>query len=172
VSLERLWREGVEGEPDAAAPDAFAAVAQPVTNVREPAPAAADPALKPMRERYSVVNDLEAALPELPEVFDRRDITRAQVRRGGKAAIRTAGKSSPEDQHQEYEGSGGQFGIREGRDRSCAAVHRRPEAASTLLLRSFAASVSTPARSALRPEAAKAAPLHPCPQWQAIGRPS
>jgi hypothetical protein len=76
-SLERLWREGVEGEPDAAAPDAFAAVAQPVTDVREPAPRAAYPALKPMRERYSVVNDLEAALPDLPEVFDRRDIIRA-----------------------------------------------------------------------------------------------
>jgi hypothetical protein len=38
---------------------------------------AADPAPKPMRERYSVVNDLEAALPDLPEVFDRRDIIRA-----------------------------------------------------------------------------------------------
>ena len=69
-SLERLWREGVEGERDAAAPDVFAIVAQPVADVR-------DPALKPMRERYSVVNDLDAALPELPEVFDRRDIIRA-----------------------------------------------------------------------------------------------
>lgn len=76
-SLERIWREGIEEERNDDAPDAFAAAAQPATNVREPAPAPTVPATKPIRERYSVVNDLEAALPELPEVFDRRDIIRA-----------------------------------------------------------------------------------------------
>jgi len=76
-SLERIWRESVEGERAAAAPEAPAAVAQPTTAVPEPVPAAADPAPRPMRERYSVVTDLEAALPRLPEVFDRHDIIRA-----------------------------------------------------------------------------------------------
>ena len=76
-SLERIWRESVEGERAAAAPEAPAAVAQPTTAVPEPVPAAADPAPRPMRERYSVVTDLEAALPRLPEIFDRHDIIRA-----------------------------------------------------------------------------------------------
>jgi hypothetical protein len=75
-SLERLWREGFEGERATVAPDTSVTVAPPVTTVREPVPTAVDPAPKPMRERYSVVNDLEAALPDLPEVFDRRDIIR------------------------------------------------------------------------------------------------
>ena len=55
-ALERFWREGVEGEP---------------------VPAAAAPAPKPVRKRYSVAYDLQAALPELPEVFDRHNIIRA-----------------------------------------------------------------------------------------------
>jgi len=30
-----------------------------------------------MRERYSVVTDLDDVLPELPEIFERRDVIRA-----------------------------------------------------------------------------------------------
>ncbi len=67
-SLERLWRGAVEGEQDAVAPD---------TAVREPIPVAPEPAPAPMRARYAVVNDLEAAFPNLPEEFDRKDIIRA-----------------------------------------------------------------------------------------------
>ena len=55
-SLERLWQESVAGEEGSMAPS---------------------PASRPMRERYSVVNDLEEALPDLPEVFDRNDVIRA-----------------------------------------------------------------------------------------------
>lgn len=62
-SLDRLWQE--ELDRSGAAPDASPAPAQPA------------PAPKPMRERYSVVNDLDDALPELPEIFERRDVIRA-----------------------------------------------------------------------------------------------
>jgi hypothetical protein len=55
-SLERIWGEGVEGEPS---------------------PAAAALARKPMRERYSVGHDLLDSLPKLPTVFDRHDVLRA-----------------------------------------------------------------------------------------------
>jgi hypothetical protein len=65
-SLERLWRGAVEGEQDAVAPAAI---------VREPIPVAPAPA--PMRARYALLNDLEAAFPSLPEEFDRKDIIRA-----------------------------------------------------------------------------------------------
>jgi hypothetical protein len=75
-SLERVRRESVAGERDAAAPEASAGAAQTVAAVREPDPVATGPAPRPMRERYSVVNDLTAALPDLPEVFDRRDVIR------------------------------------------------------------------------------------------------
>ena len=40
-------------------------------------PAAPSPAPKPMRQRYSVMNDLEDALPKLPQIFKRQDILRA-----------------------------------------------------------------------------------------------
>ena len=40
-------------------------------------PATPPPAPKPMRPRYSVTNDLENALPQLPQVFKRQDILRA-----------------------------------------------------------------------------------------------
>jgi len=69
-ALERLWRNGVEEERDAAASVVPAAAVQP-------APAAPAPSPKPMRARYSVVSDLAAALPGLPGIFDRHDIIRA-----------------------------------------------------------------------------------------------
>ena len=64
-SLDRLWQEELDREWPAAAPDASPATVEPA------------PAPKPTRERYSVVNDLDEALPGLPEVFDRRDVIRA-----------------------------------------------------------------------------------------------
>ncbi|MEA2559872.1 MAG: hypothetical protein QOH06_1376 [Acidobacteriota bacterium] len=67
-SLERLWRGAVEGEQDAMAL---------ATTVREPDSVAPDPAPTPMRARYAVLNDLEAAFPSLPQEFDRKDIIRA-----------------------------------------------------------------------------------------------
>ncbi|MFL6201601.1 MAG: hypothetical protein ACJ76J_20710 [Thermoanaerobaculia bacterium] len=66
-SLDRLWQEGLDREPSAAAPEASPA----------PAPVEPTPAPQPMRERYSVANDLDGALPGLPEIFDRRDVIRA-----------------------------------------------------------------------------------------------
>ena len=68
-SLDRLWQEELDRERSAAAPEAFPAPA--------PAPVQPAPAPKPMRERYTVVNDLDDALPELPEIFERRDVIRA-----------------------------------------------------------------------------------------------
>lgn len=62
-SLERLWREGDAGELEAAGP--------------EPSAVASPPAAKPKTEPNSVLNDLDDALDELPEVFDRDDILRA-----------------------------------------------------------------------------------------------
>jgi hypothetical protein len=67
-SLERLWRGAVEGEQDAVVPEA------PATTVHEPVPAAPDPSPPPVRARHSVLSDLEAAFPGLPEIFDRNDI--------------------------------------------------------------------------------------------------
>ena len=64
-SLDRLWQEELDPERSAAAPEASPAPAQPA------------PAPKPMRERYAVVTDLDDALPEIPEIFDRRDVIRA-----------------------------------------------------------------------------------------------
>lgn len=75
--LERVWQGRVEGDWDAAAPDSSSLPVQPATVLREPVPAAAVPARKPMRKRYSVVHDLQAALPGLPKVFDRHDILQA-----------------------------------------------------------------------------------------------
>ena len=40
-------------------------------------PAVPPPAPKPMRPRYSVMSDLEAALPKLPQIFKRQDVLHA-----------------------------------------------------------------------------------------------
>jgi len=61
-SLDRLWQEGLDGERLAGAP---------VPPAPSPSP---DP--KPTRPRNSVINELEDALPQLPQVFDRQDIVR------------------------------------------------------------------------------------------------
>ena len=58
-SLERLWQE---------ASDPKRAAARPEAPRRAP---------KPIRPPYSVLNELEEALPRLPEIFDRKDIARA-----------------------------------------------------------------------------------------------
>lgn len=55
-SLERLWQGFKEGDQEAASPAA---------------------ALKPSRPRGSVLDDLEAALPRLPENFDKSDVSEA-----------------------------------------------------------------------------------------------
>ena len=64
-SLERLWQEASDPERAAARPEAPGIAGQPR---RAP---------KPIRPRYSVLNELEEALPRLPEIFDRKDIARA-----------------------------------------------------------------------------------------------
>lgn len=63
-SLDRLWQETLDGERPAAEPP------------RAPVQPAPPPAPKPMRPRNSVINDLEEALPQLPQVFVRQDIVR------------------------------------------------------------------------------------------------
>ena len=67
-SLDRLWQESLERErsPTSEIPGA------PVRPVASPAP---EP--KTLRPRYSVINDLEEAFPQLPQVFNRKDIVRA-----------------------------------------------------------------------------------------------
>lgn len=62
-SLESLW-ENVGPAPVSAAP--------PPSR-----PAPPEPAPKPRRERNSVLDDLVAALPNLPETFDKHDIVQA-----------------------------------------------------------------------------------------------
>ena len=60
-SLDRLWQEELDRARPAPAPEPPTAPVQPT----------------PARPRYSVSDDLDAALPGLPEVFDRRDVVRA-----------------------------------------------------------------------------------------------
>jgi hypothetical protein len=69
-TLEDLWRStGIDaGQPQTPA--------VPATAPAPPVPAQA-PAPKPKRERFRLLNDLEDALPGLPETFDKRDIVRA-----------------------------------------------------------------------------------------------
>ncbi|HEX5719274.1 MAG TPA: hypothetical protein VF179_24140 [Thermoanaerobaculia bacterium] len=66
-SLDRLRQEALDGGRPAAAPEPSRAPVQP----------SPPPASKPMSPRYSVTNDLEEALPQLPQVFNRQDILRA-----------------------------------------------------------------------------------------------
>jgi hypothetical protein len=61
-SLDSLWQA-----EDGNAPAAI---------VRETVPAAPAPARKTMRPRGAVLDDLQRALPQLPEVFDSRDVAR------------------------------------------------------------------------------------------------
>lgn len=68
-SLESLWENA--GFP--AAPARPATVSTPPPS--PPAPPA--PAPKPRRERNSVLDDLVAAFPGLPETFDKHDIVQA-----------------------------------------------------------------------------------------------
>ena len=65
-SLERLWQDTAEDSSEPARPAASAAPLQP-----------AKPAPKKIRPRGSVLNDLDAALPGLPQEFDKHDIARA-----------------------------------------------------------------------------------------------
>lgn len=51
--------------------------APPVVDPQTLAAPATAPAPKRRRERYSVLTDLAAALPGLPEIFDKHDIVRA-----------------------------------------------------------------------------------------------
>lgn len=78
-SLDRLWQVAAEGEGDLAVPAASGNGALPAAAVR-PAVSAASapgaPARRKMRERGEVLSALEEALPQLPEVFDKRDIAR------------------------------------------------------------------------------------------------
>ncbi|HVG10936.1 MAG TPA: hypothetical protein VNM67_24750 [Thermoanaerobaculia bacterium] len=64
-TLEDLWRSTGAGAGQPQTPTVPATVP-----ARAPAP-------KPKRERFSLLNDLEDALPGLPETFDKRDIVRA-----------------------------------------------------------------------------------------------
>jgi hypothetical protein len=49
-SLERLWREGAGGEPEAAVPEHSAVAAPPAATVREAVPEAAIPVARPLAE--------------------------------------------------------------------------------------------------------------------------
>lgn len=69
-TLEDLWRNTGAGAAQPQTPAGPAAVPAPPLPARAPAP-------KPKRERLSLLNDLEDALPGLPETFDKRDIVRA-----------------------------------------------------------------------------------------------
>lgn len=61
-SLDNLWQAGNGNAPAA--------------TVRDTVPAASAPAPRTMRPRGAVLDDLERTLPQLPEVFDSRDIAR------------------------------------------------------------------------------------------------
>jgi hypothetical protein len=67
-SLERLWQSTAE---DRLASD------RPVTSAAPVQPAKPAPAPKQLRPRGSVLNDLDAALPGLPQNFDKHDVIRA-----------------------------------------------------------------------------------------------
>lgn len=69
-TLEDLWRNTGAGAAQPQTPAVPATVPAPPVPARAPAP-------KPKRERLSLLNDLEGALPGLPETFDKRDIVRA-----------------------------------------------------------------------------------------------
>lgn len=66
-SLDRLRQEALDGELPAGGIEPPRATAQP----------APPPAPKPVRPRHSVSDDLEAVLPQLPQIFKRQDILRA-----------------------------------------------------------------------------------------------
>ena len=75
-SLDKLWQAATEYGADFTSPAAPG-------NGSLPAPAAVPavstppaPARRKMRGRGEVINDLDEALHQLPEVFDKRDVTR------------------------------------------------------------------------------------------------
>ena len=75
-SLARLRDDAVERQRDGAVPEAASATAPAHAAAVEPPAAAPAPSEKPALARYTVLSDLEEALPDLPEVFDRHDIIR------------------------------------------------------------------------------------------------
>jgi hypothetical protein len=76
-SLERLWQAKVEGDGDAALPAASPTAGDPSAAVPKTAARPPDPPPKPARPRGEVLDDLTAALPRLPEVFDKYDVANA-----------------------------------------------------------------------------------------------
>lgn len=71
-TLEDLWRSTGAGAGQPQTPGVPATIPAPPVPARAPAPKP-----KPKRERFRLLNDLEDALPGLPETFDKRDIVRA-----------------------------------------------------------------------------------------------
>lgn len=75
-SLDRLWQAAAEVDAALAAPAAAETRALPAPAAVPAVSAPPAVAGRKMRGRGEVLNDLDEALPQLPEVFDKRDITR------------------------------------------------------------------------------------------------
>jgi hypothetical protein len=89
-SLERLRLAGKEGG-------------------QESAPASSNAMRKPSRPRGSVLDDLEAALPRLPAVFDKRDVVGALGYKPSRATLFRALQQLQEDREiaiQDYSAGG------------------------------------------------------------------
>jgi hypothetical protein len=75
-SLERLWQAVAEVDGVPAVPAVPGKGMLPAPAIRPTVSAAPAAAPRKLRQRGEVQTDLEEALPQLPEVFDRRDIVR------------------------------------------------------------------------------------------------
>ena len=75
-SLDRLWQATVEEDADLARPAAAGNGALPAAAAGPAVSAPPAAARRRMRERGEVQEDLGEAFPQLPEVFDKRDIAR------------------------------------------------------------------------------------------------
>ena len=75
-ALARLWQDAAEREGDGAAAEASSATAPAHIAAVEPPAAAPAPPARPALAPNTVFNDLCAAFPDLPEVFDRNDVIR------------------------------------------------------------------------------------------------
>ena len=75
-SLDRLWQATAEDDAILALPAAAETRALPAPAAVPAVSAPPAAAHRKMRGRGEVINDLDEAFPQLPEVFDKRDITR------------------------------------------------------------------------------------------------
>jgi hypothetical protein len=75
-SLDRLRQLATEGNDPGAVSGPFTAAPNRPATPRDAVPPPAAVARKPARPPGAFLNDLDAVLPRLPEVFDKKDVTR------------------------------------------------------------------------------------------------